>query len=71
LASALKNKITLKVNGKKPIDIYQTIINKEKLPIRKDHATYLGRELQKVYLALKYNLEYVWGDELDLDKKHI
>ena len=64
-----KNKIVLKVTGKKPIEVYQTIINKEKLPIRKDHAAYLGRELQKAYLALKYNLAYVQDDELDLDKK--
>lgn len=64
-----KNKIVLKATGKKPIDIYQTIINKEKLPIRKDHAAYLGRELQKAYLALKYNLAYVQDDELDMDKK--
>ena len=64
-----KNKIILKVTGKKPIDIYQTILNKEKLDIRKDHAAYLGRELQKAYLALKYNLEYAQDDELDLAKE--
>ncbi|MBI2523138.1 DUF4346 domain-containing protein [Candidatus Woesearchaeota archaeon] len=64
-----KNKIALKVVGKKPVDIYQTMINKEKLPIRKDHAAYLGRELQKAYIALKNNLEYVQDDELDLNKK--
>lgn len=64
-----KNKITLKIIGKRPIDIYQTIINKEKLPIRKDHAVYLGRELQKAYIALNYNLEYVQDDELDLNKR--
>ena len=64
-----RNKITLKIIGKKPIDIYQTIINKEKLPIRKDHAAYLGRELQKAYMALKNNLKYVQDEELDLKKK--
>ena len=48
-----KNKVVLKVTGKKPIDIYQTILNKENIDIRKDHAAYLGRELQKAYLALK------------------
>jgi ferredoxin len=64
-----KNKVVLKVVGKKPIDIYQTILNKEKLDIRKDHAAYLGRELQKAYTALKHNLEYVQDDELDIDKK--
>lgn len=64
-----KNKVALKVIGKNPIEIYQTIINKEKLPIRKDHAAYLGRELEKAYIALRYNLEYVQDDELDLSKK--
>jgi len=64
-----KNNIILKVYGKKPIEIYQTIINKEKIPIRKDHAAYLGRELQKAYTALKYDIEYVQDDELDLNKK--
>ena len=64
-----RNTISSKVIGKKPIEIYQTILNKEKLPIRKDHAAYLGRELQKAYIALKYDLDYVQDEELDLDKK--
>ena len=63
-----KNKIVLKVIGKKPIDIYQTILNKEKLDIREDHAAYLGRELQKAYTALKFNIDYVQDDELVLKK---
>jgi len=63
-----KNKVVLKVTGKKPIDIYQTILNKENLNIRMDHAAYLGRELQKAYIALKNNLEYVQDDELNLSK---
>lgn len=66
-----KNKVILKIIGEKPIEIYQTIINKEKVPIRKDHAAYLGRELQKAYIALKYGLVYVQDDELNLDKRHI
>ncbi|MEK6869685.1 MAG: ferredoxin [Nanoarchaeota archaeon] len=64
-----KNKVALKIIGKKPIDIYHTIINKEKLPIRKDQSAYLGRELQKAYIALKNSLEYVQDEELDLNKK--
>jgi len=63
-----KNKVVLKVTGKKSMDIYQTILNKENLDIRKDHAAYLGRELQKAYIALENNLEYVQDDELDLNK---
>ncbi|MAE43029.1 hypothetical protein CMO93_04610 [Candidatus Woesearchaeota archaeon] len=64
-----KNNVVLKIIGKKPVEIYQVMINKEKIPVRKDHAAYLGRELQKAYIALKYDLQYVQDDELDLDKK--
>ena len=66
-----KNNIVLKVKGKKPIDIYHTILNREKLHIRHDHAAYLGRELQKAYVALENDLDYVQDDELDLKKKYI
>ena len=65
-----KNNIILKIIGKEPTEIYQTIINKEKLPIRKDHAAYLGRELHKAFMALENDLEYVQDDELDLNKKY-
>lgn len=62
------NKVALKVTGKKPIEIYQTIINKERLSIRKDHCAYLGRELQKAYTTLQLGLEYIQDDELKLKK---
>ncbi len=61
-----KNNIVLKVSGKMPLAIYHTILNKKQLPIRKDHAAYLGRELQKAFLALQYHLTYVQDDELIL-----
>ena len=61
-----RNKLVLKVIGKKPIEIYQTIINKENLQIRKDHCAYLGRELQKAYIAVQKNIEYVQDDELKI-----
>lgn len=63
-----KNKIVLAVRGKKPINIYHTILNKEKLPLRKDHAAYLGLELQKAYIAMENDLPYVQDDELNLTK---
>jgi ferredoxin len=63
------NEISLTVKGDNPLEIYQTIINKEKLDIRKDHYAYLGRELQKAYTALREGVEYVQDDELDFDKK--
>ncbi|MBI2546216.1 DUF4346 domain-containing protein [Candidatus Woesearchaeota archaeon] len=59
-----RNHVLVKITGKKPIDIYQTIINKEKLISRIDHGAYLGRELQKAYMALQHGLEYVQDDEL-------
>jgi len=58
------NEISLKVTGKKPIEIYQTIINKEKLELRKDHYAYLGRELQKAYITLELGIDYVQDDEV-------
>ena len=61
-----KNKVEVKITGKKPIEIYQTIINKEKLITRPDHAAYLGRELQKAYIALQKGIDYVQDDELRL-----
>lgn len=64
-----KNKIVLKVVGKTPLAVYHTILNKEKLLIRKDHAAYLGRELQKAFIALKNRIKYVQDDELDFSQK--
>lgn len=61
-----RNKVVLKVVGGKPLDIYQTIINKLELEIRKDHCAYLGRELQKAYIALQQKVSYVQDDELRL-----
>ena len=60
------NIVSLKVTGKTPIEIYQTIINKEKLILRSDHYAYLGRELQKAYIALKKGIKYIQDDELSL-----
>lgn len=65
---SMKNTIELKVTGKTPIEIYQTILNKERLDIRKDHAAYLGRELEKAFLALHLGIPYVQDDELDFAK---
>ncbi len=59
------NKIVVKVTGRKPLEIYQTII-KQGLISRLDHAAYLGRELQKAYIALQKNILYVQDDELVL-----
>ncbi|MFH1409076.1 MAG: DUF4346 domain-containing protein [Nanoarchaeota archaeon] len=62
----MKNEVKLKVIGKKPIDIYHTILTKQKLAIRPDHAAYLGRELQKAYLCLRLGKDYIQDDEITL-----
>jgi len=59
------NKVAVKVTGEKPLEIYQTII-KNRLISRFDHAAYLGRELQKAYIALQKGISYVQDDELVL-----
>lgn len=59
-----RNTVEVKVFGTKPIEIYQTII-REKIIERPDHAAYLGRELQKAYIALQLNIPYIQDDELD------
>ncbi|MBI1969685.1 ferredoxin, partial [Candidatus Woesearchaeota archaeon] len=40
------NQISLVVVGKKPLEIYQTVL-KQNIISRTDHAAYLGREVQK------------------------
>lgn len=35
-----KNNLLLKIVGKKPLEIYQTILNKERVDINKDHAAF-------------------------------
>lgn len=62
-----RNVVEVKVYGTKPIEIYQTIL-KEKIIDRPDHAAYLGRELQKAYIALQLGIPYVQDDELILEK---
>ncbi len=61
------NKVTVKIVGKKPLEIYQTIIKKGPLSWF-DHAAYLGRELQKAFIALQERIVYVQDDGLDFSK---
>ena len=58
------NIIEIIVTGKTPQEIYVTAI-KEGLLLRIDHTAYLGKELQKAYLTIKYNLNYVQDSELN------
>ena len=53
------------VRGKKPIDIYHTIAELNIIS-RMEHASYLGRELQKAFIALQKGIKYIQDDELEL-----
>ncbi len=53
------------IKGKKPQDVYFTITELE-LVSRPDHAAYLGKELEKAYLSIKYDLDYVQDKELKI-----
>jgi dihydropteroate synthase len=64
-----KGKPVWKVAGEEPISLYYTIF-KQKCISRIEHASYLGQELEKAHLALRYHLEYVQDAPLDLARMH-
>ena len=53
-----KHTITKSIYGKSAIEIYNTIVRK-KLITRLEHGAYLGKELYKAELALRYGKRYV------------
>lgn len=63
-----RNKVAFIVKGKKPADIYYTIV-KHNLISRMEHASYLGKELQKAFTALELHVDYVQDSPLDFKKK--
>ena len=63
-----KHVITKMVYGSNAIDIYNTIIRR-KLIMRLEHAGYLGKELYKAELALKYGKRYRQEFHLEFSDK--
>lgn len=55
--------ICLKVVGKRPQEIYKTVIDRG-LTSLPEHLAYLGKECQKAKDALTFGKEYVQDDEL-------
>jgi len=51
--------------GKTPEEVYYKIIS-EGLVSLQQHAAYLGKELEKAYLAIKHGVKYVQDKELEL-----
>jgi len=62
------HKLVLLIVGKTPEELYHKIMLMG-LISRLEHAAYLGKELEKAYLALKYNIEYAQDDNLDITRK--
>jgi len=61
------NIIDVIIRGEIPQEIYYTAVKKN-LISKLEHAAYLGKELEKAYLALKNDLEYVQDEELEIKK---
>jgi dihydropteroate synthase len=60
------NVLQKRILGKTPIEIIYTIMKLD-LISKFEHAADLGSELQKAYLALNNNLEYVQDQDLKLN----
>ncbi len=58
-----KHQIKHMITGKIPQEIYFSAV-KIKAISRLDHAAYLGKELQKAYVAMQLGLKYIQDDEL-------
>ncbi len=61
------NKKLYLIDGDKPNQIYYKIMNLG-LITKMEHAAYLGKELQKAYVALKNRLYFNQDEELDFNK---
>ena len=63
-----RHEILITLEGKSAEELYNTIV-REGLVSKLEHAAYLGSELQKAELAMKYDLEYVQDSPLTLGVK--
>lgn len=64
------HKLVYLIIGKTPEELYSKITSLG-LISRMEHTAYLGKELEKAYLAMKYNLHYVQDEPLDIIKKAV
>ena len=59
------NIIELVIYGDTPQEIY-FVDSQMGIMSRLDHAAYLGKELEKAYLAMQYNINYIQDSDLEL-----
>lgn len=62
------NVLRYEIIGKRPQEIYHTIAKLGLISLY-EHAAYLGKELKKAELAIKYSIKYVQDEDIDFDKK--
>lgn len=62
-----QHQVLIIIEGETAEEIYNTIL-REDLVTSLFHAAYLGSELQKAELAMRYNLTYVQDDPLEMKK---
>jgi len=62
------NVLRYEIIGKRAQEVYHTIARLGLVSLF-EHASYLGKELKKVELAIKYKLKYVQDEDLDFSKK--
>ena len=65
-----EHNITKMIYGNNAITIYNTIVRK-KLLTRLEHAAYLGKELYKAELALRYGKKYVQEAPLSFGEEKV
>ena len=65
-----KNAIQKVFAGRHPTDILYLLHNLD-LVSSFYHATYLGIELEKAYIAVHNDLIYIQDEDLDFDKKYV
>ena len=63
-----RNIVDIKITGKNATETFNTII-RENLISSMQHAAYLGKELYKAELALKYKSKYVQDKDIKLKRK--
>lgn len=59
------NVVEVIVEGDNPEDIYNTVV-REKITTDPTHIGYLGKELQKAFIARELKIPYVQDDALDV-----
>jgi len=60
-----EHELKYEFTGKRAQDIYHEIARRKLISLL-EHASYLGKELKKAELALKFNLDYVQDEDIGL-----